>query len=157
MAPISGILDSHTNSAWPFLTPALPARTPGLTLDRSKKTGENTFPTRSKLSDGRARGLVLHFFANHELLALELMAVALLKWPDAPEGFRRGLVQTMAEEQNHMRLYLDRMKDLGVEFGEANLNGFFWKCMKDLASPMEFAAAMSMTFEQANLDFALHY
>ena len=157
LAPISGILDSHTNSAWPFLTPALPARTPGLTLDRSKKTGENTFPTRSKLSDGRARGLVLHFFANHELLALELMAVALLKWPDAPEGFRRGLVQTMAEEQNHMRLYLDRMRDLGVEFGEANLNGFFWKCMKDLASPMEFAAAMSMTFEQANLDFALHY
>lgn len=29
--------------------------------------------------------------------------------------------------------------------------------MKDLSSPMEFAAAMSMTFEQANLDFALHY
>ena len=156
-APGSGILDSDTKTASAFLTPALPARTPGLTLDRAKKPRENNFPTRSKLSEDRSRGLVLHFFANHELLALELMALALLRWPDAPEGFRRGLVQTMAEEQNHLRLYLGRMKELGVEFGEANLNGFFWKCMKDLASPMEFAAAMSMTFEQANLDFALHY
>jgi uncharacterized ferritin-like protein (DUF455 family) len=157
LAPDSGLLDTKITSASPFLTPPLPARTPGLTLDRAKKPRENNFPTRSKLSEDRSRGLVLHFFANHELLALELMALALLKWPEAPEGFRRGLVQTMAEEQNHMRLYLGRMHDLGVEFGEANLNGFFWKCMKDLASPMEFAAAMSMTFEQANLDFALHY
>ena len=91
-APISGILDPKSDTASAFLTPTLPARTPGLTLDRAKKPRENNFPTRSKLSEDRSRGLVLHFFANHELLALELMALALLRWPDAPEGFRRGLV-----------------------------------------------------------------
>ena len=144
-----------------FQTPLFPMRPKGLELGRPQ-TGlpsnqKQNFPTRSSLATGRARGLVLHFFANHELLALELMAVALLKWPDAPEGFRMGLIRTMQEEQSHMRLYLQRMGELGVEFGETRLNSFFWDCLKDLKSPAEFAAAMAMTFEQANIDFALHY
>jgi uncharacterized ferritin-like protein (DUF455 family) len=140
-----------------FEAPLFPGRPENLSFVRPQKSGRTNFPGRAHLADDRARGLVLHFFANHELLALELMALALLKWPDAPDGFRRGLVQTMIEEQNHMRLYLGRMQDLKVEFGEAPLNAFFWNSMKDLSSPMEFAAAMAMTFEQANLDFALHY
>jgi uncharacterized ferritin-like protein (DUF455 family) len=156
-APDPAISDDGLSALAKFRTPELPGRAPGLSLLRPAKSGRSAFPGRSHLGDQRARGFVLHFFANHELLALELMALALLKWPDAPEGFRRGLVQTMIEEQNHMRLYLDRMKDLNVEFGEAPLNAFFWNSMRDLASPMEFAAAMAMTFEQANLDFALHY
>ncbi len=140
-----------------FDAPLFPGRPENLSFVRPQKSGRSRFPGRALLGDERARGLVLHFFANHELLALELMALALLKWPEAPDGFRGGLVQTMVEEQNHMRLYLGRMQDLKVEFGEAPLNAFFWNSMKDLSSPMEFAAAMSMTFEQANLDFALHY
>lgn len=144
-----------------FETPDFPGRPAGLNLSRGKTSNEASekvsFPSRASLASERARGLVLHFFANHELLALELMALALLKWPNAPEGFRRGLVRTMTEEQSHMRLYLQRMKDLGVEFGEARLNSFFWDCLKDLKSPAEFSAAMAMTFEQANIDFALHY
>lgn len=144
-----------------FQTPLFPMRPKGLELGRPK-TGlpshqKQNFPSRSSLATERARGLVLHFFANHELLALELMAVALLKWPDAAEGFRMGLIRTMQEEQSHMRLYLQRMRELGVEFGETRLNSFFWDCLKDLQSPAEFAAAMAMTFEQANIDFALHY
>ncbi len=137
--------------------PLSPARTQDIALDQPGRSKKTEFPTRSRLSDDRARGLVLHFFANHELLALELMALTLLRWPDAPENFRRGIVQTMIEEQGHMRLYLDRMRDLGVSFGDAALNSFFWKCMRDLSSPMEYTAAMSMTFEQANIDFAAHY
>lgn len=155
--PSRELIDSGPSSAQKICTPEFPGRPDGLSLDPAAKKSRSSFPARSALSDGRARGLVLHFFANHELLALELMALALLKWPDAPPGFRRGIVQTMIEEQNHMRLYLDRMKDLQVEFGEAPLNAFFWNCMKDLESPAEYTAAMSMTFEQANLDFALHY
>jgi uncharacterized ferritin-like protein (DUF455 family) len=144
-----------------FKAPDFPGRPYELNLSRGKSSKETSdklsFPSRASLSSDRARGLVLHFFANHELLALELMALALLKWPDAPGGFRRGLVRTMTEEQSHMRLYLQRMKELGVEFGEARLNSFFWDCLKALKSPAEFSAAMAMTFEQANIDFALHY
>ena len=152
--------DSHMG-AETFQTPVVPTRPKGLELSRPqlglRSNDKQHFPSRSSLSNERARGLVLHFFANHELLALELMAVALLKWPNAPEGFRQGLVRTMQEEQSHMRLYLQRMHELGVEFGETRLNSFFWDCLKDLKSPAEFAAAMAMTFEQANIDFALHY
>jgi uncharacterized ferritin-like protein (DUF455 family) len=137
--------------------PKSPTRSMDLALDRTGESKKTEFPTRSRLSDDRARGLVLHFFANHELLALELMALALLRWPDAPESFRRGIVQTMIEEQTHMRLYLERMTELGVSFGDAALNSFFWKCMRDLSSPIEYVAAMSMTFEQANIDFSAHY
>jgi uncharacterized ferritin-like protein (DUF455 family) len=144
-----------------FKTPDYPARPAGLSLSRTKSPNgaseKVSFPSRASLSSERSRGLVLHFFANHELLALELMALALLKWPDASTGFRRGLVRTMLEEQSHMRLYLHRMQELHVEFGEARLNSFFWDCLKDLKSPVEFSAAMAMTFEQANIDFALHY
>lgn len=144
-----------------FQTPAYPHRPRGLELglkgNQKSTTAKVEFPSRSRLSEDRARGLVLHFFANHELLALELMALALLKWPDAPQGFRRGLVGTMREEQSHMRLYLQRMTELNVEFGEARLNSFFWDYLKDLKSPAEFVASMAMTFEQANIDFAYYY
>ena len=161
LAPSTHYEDIQPRRPRPFLRPDFPARPPGLSLNPgaspARKRTQSAFPARSRLCDDRARGLVLHFFANHELLALEIMALALLKWPDAPSSFRRGIVETMIEEQNHMRLYLDRMRDLKVAFGETPLNAFFWHCMKDLESPMEYAAAMSMTFEQANLDFSLHY
>lgn len=144
-------------STRPISPPRFPARVRELSLDPALTPTRQPFPGRAKLSNERARGLVLHFFANHELLALELMALALLKWPNSPAGYRRGILQTMIEEQNHMRLYIDRMKELGVQFGEAPLNGFFWNCMREIETPAEFAATMSMTFEQANIDFALHY
>lgn len=115
------------------------------------------FPGPGALEEARARGEVLHFFANHELLALELMALVLLRFPDAPRAFRRGLANTMAEEQRHLSLYLGRMTTLGVELGEIPVNDFFWRCLSAVDSPLEFIAGMSLTFEQANLDYALSY
>jgi uncharacterized ferritin-like protein (DUF455 family) len=100
---------------------------------------------------------VLHHFANHELLALELMALALLKFPDAPESFRRGIVRTMVEEQSHMGQYISRMNEFGYHVGDFPLSGFFWQALSNMASPLEYVATMSMTFEQANLDYALYY
>ena len=75
------------------------------------------FPREAELRDDRARGRLLHFFANHELLATELMALALLKFPDAPHAFRRGLLRTLGEEQVHTNWYIERMSDYGVSFG----------------------------------------
>ncbi|MCX6119007.1 MAG: DUF455 family protein [Proteobacteria bacterium] len=144
--------------ATPFLTPDLPGRPPGLSLDHRPKTKSNyKFPKSSSLDHAESRGQVLHFFANHELLAIELMALALLKFPDSPESFQLGIVNTIEEEQIHMQLYIQRMKELGVEFGEMPLNGFFWNSLKTMSTPEEFVAGMSLTFEQANLDFSLQY
>jgi uncharacterized ferritin-like protein (DUF455 family) len=114
------------------------------------------FPGRRELkSSAPARGRLLHFFANHELLAIESMAYVLLRFPDADPGFRRGVFHILREEQEHFRAYLARMREYGVGFGEVPLNLYFWNSLRGMASPLEYAAMMSLTFEQANLDFAL--
>ena len=112
------------------------------------------FPGLHGLGDEAGRGRVLHFFANHELLATELMALVLLRFPDAPPAFRRGVVHTLREEQEHVRLYLDRMKACGIAFGSLPVSGYFWRSVAPMRHPMDFVTGLSLTFEQANLDFA---
>lgn len=130
---------------------------PGRELELSMSAHAEPFVRDGALADAGARGRALHFFANHELLALELMALALLRFVDAPPAFRRGLVATLQDEQRHLSMYLDRMRALGTELGDAPLGGFFWRTVADLREPAQFVAHMSLTFEQANLDHASHY
>ena len=82
------------------------------------------------------------------------MALALLKFPNAPEKFRRGLYGILREEQEHLRLYLERMRAVGVEFGEIPVSDFFWRTISSMATPIDFVARLSLTLEQANLDYA---
>ncbi len=133
--------------------PSEPGRVPELAL----ATGRVPATPLRVPDDAAGRGALLHAFANHELLAIELLALALLRFHDAPAAFRRGLVQTLREEQQHVSLYLERMQALGVGFGELPLSGFFWRAMSGLQTPQAFVAHLSLTFEQANLDFAVHY
>lgn len=114
-------------------------------------------PASAHLVTDENRGTLLHFFANHELLAAELMALALLRFPDAPHKFRVGLANTLREEQRHTRWYLARMKDCGVEFGEFPLSRFFWDAVSSMESPIDYVSRLSLTFEQANLDYANYY
>ena len=143
-------------SLGPLTSVQAPGRPKGLEMEppggkRAK------FPALGALDDPRARGRALHFFANHELLALELMALALLKFPKADSRWRRTVFATMRDEQKHLKLYLQRMNELGVEWGEIPLNRFFWDHIASMESPEDFAIRMSLTFEQANLDFSLLY
>ncbi|MFK7823260.1 MAG: DUF455 family protein [Oligoflexales bacterium] len=133
-----------------------PKRSPIISLSK-KSNSKRKFPNKSSLHIPENRGRVLHFFANHELLALELMALVLLKFPKAPKPFRLGIAKTMLEEQEHLQLYLSRMNQLGVGFGEEHLNDFFWKCVAGVKDPLEFTAKMSLTLEQGNLDFSFYY
>lgn len=114
-------------------------------------------PTPASLASDSARGLALHSFAHHELQALELMALALLRWPTAPAGFRMGLAHIICDEQKHFRLYRTRAQDYGCALGDVGVGHFFWKTVADLHSPVAFLAAMSLTFEQANLDFTRYW
>jgi uncharacterized ferritin-like protein (DUF455 family) len=143
-------------------TPRYPGRPLGLDfgaqdVDEEVLAQRQDFPRAAELVDPAQRARVMHFFANHELLALELMALVLLKFPEAPMAFRRSLAQTMRDEQRHLSLYLQQMERLGVRFGSLPVNDYFWKVLADVATPMQFVARMSLTFEQANLDFALHF
>ena len=138
-------------------TPSAPGRPPGLGLDEWHHREKLRFRDVRHFHSEKERGLVLHFFANHELLALELMALALLKFPQAPEKFRRGLVQTLKDEQEHVRLYQQRMQEIGVQFGEIPVGDFFWKAIGPMETPMDFVTGLSLTLEQANLDYARHY
>lgn len=118
------------------------------------------FPRNTSFHLEEKRGLALHFFANHELLAIEMMAAALLMYPDTTDEIirmKKGLIKTINDEQKHLKLYLNRMKDFGIELGEFPLNDFFWRSMEKLKTPSQFYAAMALTFESANLDFAQFY
>ena len=126
-------------------------------LEMSKGQGGAQPPSDDQLENEKSRGQLLHFLANHELLATELMALVLLKFPDAPSAFRRGILVTLQEEQAHTQMYLDRMADCGVEFGSYPVSGQFWRLIEPMESPMDFVSRLSLTFEQANLDYSLHF
>ena len=116
-----------------------------------------SFPRTPAMIHEESRGVLLHFFANHELLAAELMALALLKFPDAPRAFREGLANTLREEQLHARWYVNRMKQCGVTFGQYPLNRFFWDAVSTMDCPLDYVSRLSLTFEQANLDYARYF
>ncbi len=137
-------------------TPTAPGRPAEL---RFKATGEarDSFPGTRNLEREAERGKLLHFFANHELLATELMALVLLRFPEAPAAFRKGVYQTLKDEQEHTQLYIRRMKECGIHFGELPVSGYFWRSVSVMENPMDYVSSLCLTFEQANLDFARHF
>lgn len=141
---------------------ASPGRPHGMQMHRvaggKMGSGANAQPpSDDRLENERERGQLLHFLANHELLATELMALVLLKFPDAPAEFRQGVLATLQEEQAHTKMYLRRMQECGVEFGTYPLSGQFWRIVEPMQSPLDFVSRLSLTFEQANLDYSLHF
>ena len=132
-------------------SPERPGRPSSLLFSKEKLLFPKDF------SAPEARGTALQFFANHELLAIELMALCLLRFPNAPINFQRGIVHIISEEQEHLRLYLKRSKSLGVEIGAVPVNSFFWDCLSKMDSEMDFVTGMGLTFEQANLDHCIYY
>ena len=145
-----------TESVKFYELPENPGRSNQLKFDNQ----QIKFPRNTSFHLEEKRGLALHFFANHELLAIEMMAAALLIYPDNIKDsvlFKKGLIKTIQDEQKHLKLYLLRMKDFGIELGDFPLNDFFWRSMDKCKTPSHFFAAMAMTFESANLDFAQYY
>ncbi len=132
-----------------------PSRPPQMEFKRHSK--EEKLPSFQEHFDKDKRAVCLHRFAGHELLAVEIMAYALLAFPEAPKHFRKGLVNTLKEEQEHVRLYVKRLEELGVQFGDMPLYKHFWSHTPFLRSPLKYISVMSLTFEMANLDFAPMY
>ena len=148
------VTDDHPGAA--RVAPESPGRPDDLKF-KTRGSGHADFPGLHRLEREDERGRLLHFFANHELLATELMALVLLRFPDAPAAFRRGVWQTLRDEQAHTRLYLERMNGCGVRFGDLPVSGYFWRAVAPMENPMDYVAGLSLTFEQANLDFCRHF
>jgi hypothetical protein len=136
--------------------PVAPGR-PATLKFKGAGEGSSGFPGVRGLEKTGERARLLHFFANHELLATELMALVLLRFPDAPPAFRQGVFKTLRDEQAHTRLYVERMRAGGVEFGDLPVSGYFWRSVAPMSNPIDFVAGLSLTFEQANLDFCREY
>lgn len=147
-----GIWDSS------FRLPSTPGRDDRLAFSDKKIK----FPKQNALDRALPRAQAIHSFANHELLAIEMMASALLIYPHSetnPESIRykRGIMSALRDEQKHLTLYIKRIQELGYDFGDFPLNDFFWRQMDRLKTPASFLSLMALTFESANLDFALFY
>ena len=140
----------------PLAAPEAPGRPAELRF-KPPGGGKADFPGLHRLEQEGERGRLLHFFANHELLATELMALVLLRFPDAPAAFRRGISETLQDEQIHTRLYIERMRACGMQLGALPVSGYFWRAVSTMESPLDFVAGLSLTFEQANLDFCRHF
>lgn len=151
-----GVPLDDTTPGEPVLLDA-PARDPGLEMS----AGLGKLPKPGELSSPDARALCLARFAHHELMAVELFAWALLRWPDVPAGLRRGLLGALADEQKHCRLYLDRLAAHEARFETFDHSDYFWKQAPAIAASPHgmraYLAAMGLTLEQANLDFSITY
>ena len=138
--------------------PALRAARPGRSEDlRIVPVSRAKVPGIEGMSDPAQRRRIVHAMANHELQAVELFAWALLAFPGAPAEFRRGLLRVLREEQMHVRLYLRRLESLGLRLGTYPVSGYFWNKVRRLETPAQFVCAMSLTFENANLDHTIDY
>jgi uncharacterized ferritin-like protein (DUF455 family) len=147
--PLS-LSDENPGSALLWKEPSRPQGMGFIKHERSR----DRLPKPEEFSDPDKIAICLHRFGGHELLAVEMMAYALLAFPNAPRSFRMGVANTLKEEQGHVRLYSTRLKEMGVEFGDLPLYKHFWRYTKNFTSPIEYVSIMSLTLEMANLDHA---
>lgn len=128
-----------------------------LSLGFQKHTRKGKLPKLPELKNPEKRAVCLHRFAGHELLAVEIMAYALLAFPYAPKHFRRGVANTLREEQEHVRLYMKQMEEFGLHLEDLPLYKHFWTYTPFMTTPEKYLSVMSLTFEMANLDYAPVY
>jgi len=119
-----------------------PARPPELRF--APRRTAPAMPRLGGLDRPERRAVVHHIMANHELQALEVMAMVLCGFPDAPAEFRRGLVGVMADEQRHTRLHADRARALDCRFGSLPVNSYIWNKARAFTGVLDYLAGMTL-------------
>ncbi len=149
--PPSGMTDDDPG-------PAIRIESPGRPADlKIVSARDGRVPSIGGLHDPKQRQRIIHSFANHELQAAELFAWVLLAFPEAPREFRQGILTILDDEQRHTRMYIARLSEWDLQLGAYPVTGYFWNKVGMITSPLGFVCAMSLTFENANLDHTLEY
>lgn len=148
----AGLTDSAPEPARRVETPARPEA-----LRFAARRTAPAMPKADSLKEPGKRAIAHHIMANHELQALEVMAMVLLAFPEAPAEFRSGLARIMLDEQRHTRLHIQRAKELGLEFGDKPVNGWIWTKSLEFRSELEYVAGLPLVFEGANLDHTIEF
>ena len=155
LAPPAGMLCDAAPG--PALVFERPTRDPEISL----AGGAARLPRPNALGNPAARAACLARFAHHELMAVELFAWALLRWPELPGPLRAGWLAVLQDEQRHCRLYLQRLAQHGQSLADHPRSDYFWRQVAAIErsphGPRAFVAALGLTLEQANLDFAALY
>ncbi|MGK4007194.1 DUF455 family protein [Sorangium sp. So ce1036] len=114
-------------------------------------------PGPEALRNPARRAQLFHAFLHHELQAAELMAWAVLAFPETPRAFRGGLVRIALDEVRHMRLYEGYLAAIGHRVGDFPVRDWFWSRVPAAASPAQFVAVMGMGLEGGNLDHTARF
>ncbi len=149
--PPAGMTDRDPGTALRIESPGRPAEL------RIVPARDGRVPSIEGLHDPRQRRHIIHSFANHELQAAELFAWAILAFPEAPPEFRQGLLAILDDEQRHTRMYIARLSEWDLRLGAFPVTGYDWNKVGAITTPLRFVCAMSLTFENANLDYTLDY
>ncbi len=127
-----------------------PGRPPWMLLGEKAER----IPRAGALRTVEARARLLHLFTHHEIQAAELFAWAFLLFRDAPSEFRRGLLRLVDDELRHARLYRERTRAHGADYGSFPVRDWFWAKARRCADPRMFVALMGLGFEGANIEHA---
>ena len=150
--PPSAFTDNRPGEAWRIEQPTRPND-----LQFAPRRTAPAMPKGQAFSDPKKRGIAHHIMANHELQALEVMAMILLAFPDAPTDFRIGMATIMLDEQRHTRLHANRANELSVPFGSLPVNSYIWNKATEYSSTMQYVAGLPLVFEGANLDHTIEF
>jgi hypothetical protein len=80
------------------------------------------------------------------LLATELMALVLLKFPDAPAAFRKGVYQTLRDETGTHAALHGTHASLRRAARRFPVSGYFWRCIAPMQHPIDYVAGLCLTF-----------
>jgi uncharacterized ferritin-like protein (DUF455 family) len=112
---------------------------------------------KSELRSAERRSRLIHSFLHHELQAAELMAWALLAFPETPIELRRGLVRIVTDEVRHMGHYRDYLASRSIAPGDLHVRDWFWERVPSCPDAASFLATMGIGFEGGNLDHAARF
>jgi uncharacterized ferritin-like protein (DUF455 family) len=134
--------------------PSVPGRPPQLVQREGRKKAVRP----GSLKHLAKRADVIHTFLHHELQAAELLAWAILAFPEAPVAFRRGLLAICKDELRHVGLYEQHLQTLGVPFGTLSVNDWFWRRVPvENCTATQFVARLGVGFEGGNLDHGARF
>ena len=99
-----------------------------------------------------ARRKRIHREINQEVQSLEIAALCLVDYPDAPWELRMELARQCWDEARHAALYYNRLRELGGRKGDYPIANLDWSVVAMLDSLAERLAIQHRTFEAGSLD-----